>query len=183
MAKVLKLPLLWGKIFPYLVVPAADGRIQYIEFLDRFKIDVDEDGRKWNRMIARKVVDKIASSMSMKQAFDSYSPKNLDGSISYPELVNILHGYGFGLSKTMLYDFVRRLDRNKDGKIDFEEFAAALNPHFDNAVSPDDLPWIKSEMASLAKAICSSRNLKEAYKHAGKKRPDALNFKAFSKYH
>jgi len=42
MAKVLKLPLLWGKIYPYLVVPSPDGRVQYIDFLDRFKIDVGE---------------------------------------------------------------------------------------------------------------------------------------------
>jgi hypothetical protein len=37
-------------------------------------------------------------------------------------------------------------------------------------------------MATLARAIGTSRNLKEAFKHASKKRPDALSFKAFARY-
>lgn len=135
-------------------------------------------------MIARKLVDKIRAThtASLKQTFDDYSPKNTDGSLSYATLVNILHTYGFGVSKTMLYDFVRRLDKNKDGKIDSDEFVAALSPHFENAVSPDDLPWIKGELKALARVIGSSRNLKEAFRHSNKKTPDALNYKVFSKY-
>jgi len=83
----------------------------------------------------------------------------------------------------MLYDFVRRLDKKKDGKIDFEEFSAALDPHFNNAVSKDDLPWIRVEMKKLAKVIGSSQGLRDAYKeHANKKSPDIMNYKAFSKY-
>lgn len=78
-----------------------------------------------------RVVDRIVqNSMNLREAFALYAQRTQQESIPIQDFVAILHDYAIGFSKTMLFDFVRRLDSNKDGRISQDEFLRALEVCF-----------------------------------------------------
>lgn len=85
-------------------------------------------------------------------------------------------------SKTSIYDFVRRLDKKRDGFIDFEEFSYgfevlntsfssnACETAFSRSVSQEDIPWIKETCEKIGFEVKSVENLRNLFEKFGMKK-------------
>ena len=111
-------------------------------------------------------------------------------------------------SKTSIYDFVRRLDKKRDGYIDYDEFTYAfavrltsfcaielqlpspltftiLTLHktaFSRSLSQEDIPWIKTACEKVGVEVKSVENLRNLFKKYGMKKVSnsLMRFSKFS---
>lgn len=183
MTKVLKLPIIWAKIYPYLVTPNAEGKINYQEFLDRYRVEYGDESSRVFRQLRKNFVDSIRSSevASLQGAFNNLSP-NAEGFVTYQQADSYLRNLLPNASRTHLYDFVRRLDINKDGQIDFGDFEGTLKSTFNQTVGSEDIPWLFTTINSIGKACGGSEGLQQAWQKYCHKKTQTMSFVAWTKF-
>eukprot|EP01126_Amoeba_proteus_P022939 TRINITY_DN23080_c0_g1_i1.p1 TRINITY_DN23080_c0_g1~~TRINITY_DN23080_c0_g1_i1.p1 ORF type:complete len:154 (+),score=22.20 TRINITY_DN23080_c0_g1_i1:222-683(+) len=87
-----------------------------------------------------------------------------DGLVTYKNAEKHLKEIMDIYSKTSLYDFIRRMDRKKDGFIDLEEFLHTFELAFTQSVSQSDIPQLKQECERIGKKIKNVNNLNTLFK-------------------
>ncbi|KAJ8658164.1 hypothetical protein O0I10_006171 [Lichtheimia ornata] len=65
---------------------------------------------------------------SLKQAFSLYD-RDGDGTIAANEFADILKSLNVGANDKDISEIIQSVDRNKDGRVDFEEFVHAMTRH------------------------------------------------------
>lgn len=126
MNNILDLPLNWVDMLPFLAeVDQTTNSIPYIKFLDRYKIIPDRlFWKAWEEGIAEKICRGIhAYFPCLHQAFSEIDT-NRDQKISYNEFLSVIKRFNLDLSNEQVYDFMRTIDVNQDGHIDFVEFSS-----------------------------------------------------------
>jgi Ca2+-binding EF-hand superfamily protein len=73
--------------------------------------------------------------------------------LSYEELFNVLKEYNLGLSKDQIYDFIKTLDLNGDGFVDYSEFQQRFKMKFDETKEE-----VQSVLQNLAEVILKKMN-------------------------
>jgi len=112
--------------------------------------------------------------------------------ITYHRFMVFLTQHDLGLSKTAMFDYVRKLDKKKDGKIDYDEFLSTFEIYYQRTVRPADHVWITAELCKIAKAVKGPLTLRELLKKSHKtvhqpthdtdeEKYKCLKFKAFNR--
>lgn len=120
---VLKLDLPFMRLVGDLATVGKDGRVNYGNFLDRYKVDVGVSA-DWHEKMVERVYEKLV--VACADATEAYRmfDVNDDGTVEYHEFVNALKKLDLGLSDAQLFDFMGYLDEDRDSHIDFDEFVA-----------------------------------------------------------
>ena len=123
--EITKLEVPWISLSPYLSSP-VNGHIQYVKFLDRFKVysgdDFDDWKKKVNKMIAREI---NARYDDLEEAFRE-GDKDQNGSLSYPEFSLIIQSLKINLSSSQIFDLMISADHKYKGSISFFDFVSCF---------------------------------------------------------
>lgn len=175
MNNVLDMPLNWNELLPFLAdIEYSTQSIEYIKFLDRYKIIPDKDFWKaWEEGIAQKICKKIYNYFPcLKEAFSDFDT-NSDQKLSYKEFLNVIKKLGLDFSDEQVYDFMRTVDINQDGHIDFHEFStkfeAILNQITEFEVKRPLMEKIENQIHEIAMILHDSgqslKNIFSQYDH------------------
>ncbi|GMF24491.1 unnamed protein product [Phytophthora lilii] len=108
------------------LVDDISGRINYSQFLARYRIENDAmDNSGWQESIIALICKKLYRAMGagdMQQAFKVFDADS-SGFIEYEEFLSTLKRMDTGLSDQQVFALMRTADTNDDGRIDFSEFA------------------------------------------------------------
>jgi protein phosphatase len=108
------------------LVDESAGRINYSQFLARYRIENDAmDNSGWQESIIALICKKLYRAMGagdMEQAFKVFDADS-SGFIEYDEFLSTLKRMDTGLSDQQVFALMRTADTNDDGRIDFSEFA------------------------------------------------------------
>jgi protein phosphatase len=107
-------------------VDDATGRINYSQFLARYRIENDlVDASGWQETMISAICKKLYRAMgagNLEQAFKVFDADS-NGFIEYEEFMSTLKKMDTGLSDQQIFELMRTADTNDDGRIDFNEFA------------------------------------------------------------
>ncbi|OWZ06024.1 Serine/threonine-protein phosphatase [Phytophthora megakarya] len=107
------------------LVDENSGRINYSQFLSRYRIENDAvDNSGWQESIIALICKKLYRAMGagdMQQAFKVFDADS-SGFIEYEEFLSTLKRMDTGLSDQQVFALMRTADSNDDGRIDFNEF-------------------------------------------------------------
>lgn len=107
------------------LVDETSGRINYSQFLARYRIENDAmDNSGWQESIIALICKKLYRAMGagdMQQAFKVFDADS-SGFIEYEEFLSTLKQMDTGLSDQQVFALMRTADTNDDGRIDFNEF-------------------------------------------------------------
>lgn len=186
MGEVLALPIDWITIRPYLaqliehnendeegddspaVDPVEKKMIKYMKFLDRYKVKVDKKfWATWEHAVVDKICHKLLEhATSLRNAFEAMDT-NGNQIIEYDEFVAVLSRFDIGLSKEQIFDFMRSIDANRDGHVDYEEFSHTFSAQWrsakDNAKNSADIEWLKTQITVIADAIAKDKTSLRAH--------------------
>ena len=124
------LDLPWLALSRELVEFEQNGTINYTKFLNRYRIEMRPDDMAWQTALVENVCKKLfAVCSSLEDAYKLFDV-NSDGTVEYSEFVEGLERLKLGLSKRQQYDFMQSIDTDKDGHIDFSEFASRFRVAF-----------------------------------------------------
>jgi Ca2+-binding EF-hand superfamily protein/diadenosine tetraphosphatase ApaH/serine/threonine PP2A family protein phosphatase len=181
MASVITLPIDWLTLRPYLAV-LEDGNagtedseadtskavspdaklIKYMKFLDRYKVKVDKTfWATWEAAVIEKICNKLLEhSSTLKKAFSAMDA-NGNNIIEYDEFVSVLSQFDIGLSKEQIFDFMRTIDSNRDGHVDYEEFSHTFSAQWrsskDSAKNQEHITWLKTQIQTIGDRIAKQK--------------------------
>jgi protein phosphatase len=181
MKQVLKLPLSWATLQPYIATVEHRG-INYTKFLERYKIEVDEKVLgQWRRTVVSKICAKIYEKFKdLKEAFAAIDADH-SGKISYKEFLDLIRKYNIGLTNEQVYDFMRSVDTDQDGAIDYGEFVARFSVHFDRLVKEEDKHWLDIAVKEIGHALLQRHEqLKHAFEEMDTDQSGTISYKEFS---
>jgi Ca2+-binding EF-hand superfamily protein/diadenosine tetraphosphatase ApaH/serine/threonine PP2A family protein phosphatase len=123
MRTVLDLELPWLNLCSMLAEAEADGRINYTRFLDRYRIAMRDSDLAWMEGITENVCRRLFSaSGNLEESFRKLD-EDSNGVIDLDELERGLMRMGLGLSRSQVYEVMSAIDADRDGRIQFGEFA------------------------------------------------------------
>lgn len=139
MRTVLNLELPWLSILQQLVDVEDDGRINYTKFLERYRIAMRDSDLAWMESILERACEKLFTVChSLEDAFAHFDVDK-SGVIEFEELERGLTKMDIGLSRSQTYELMTAIDSDRDGRIQFAEFAERFRLIFsrvkDQAVS------------------------------------------------
>ncbi|KAH3731719.1 serine/threonine protein phosphatase [Pelomyxa schiedti] len=132
MKKVISDHLQWEHLWKYFAVPNSDEKIAYMEFLDQHNIipqDILWD--TWADLVEERINQFLLENIgSIEEAFAFF---DTDGNrqISYAEFLQTLSSFDLKLSNEQICDLFLVVDKNKDGKLDYNEFNDWLHKNFE----------------------------------------------------
>eukprot|EP00947_MAST-08B_sp_MAST-8B-sp1_P003484 g3484.t1 len=130
MLNVLGVELPYLQLQPKLADTDADGKINYTEFLERYRIEMRPEDMKWQATVIETVCRRIFSTCSnLKEAFQVFDV-NDDGTIEYEEFLETLKGLKLGLTDQQIFELMRSIDENANATIDFTEFSQRFRVTF-----------------------------------------------------
>lgn len=123
MRTVMNLDLPWSSLCNMLAESEPDGRINYSKFLDRYRIAVRPGDLAWMESITEKVCAGLFNACHSLEASFKALDEDGSGSIEFHELERGLSRMNLGLSRPQIYEIMSSMDSDKDGRIQFDEFA------------------------------------------------------------
>ena len=162
-------------------------QIKYMKFLDRYKVKVDKKfWATWEQAIIEKICHKLLEHASTIKAAFAAMDVNGNQIIEYDEFVSVLCKFDIGLSKEQIFDFMRTIDKNRDGHVDFEEFAHTFQAQFksakDSAKNQEEIDWLKQQMQLISDVIAKKKpSLRSHFKSFDESGDGGLNYEEFSK--
>ncbi len=100
-----------------------DGTVNYSKFLDRYRIEMRPEDSEWQEGMVERVCRKLFEvCSSLEEAYRMFDV-NADGSVEFSEFVDVMEKLDVGLSRRQLYELMSSIDKDRDAKIDFKEFA------------------------------------------------------------
>jgi len=158
MKNVLRLPIQWIQLQPYLAYTSGDQELRYLEFLDRYEIKVDDALYfKFERMTIKKICTRIMRQYGNLDAAFSAWDQNNTGKLYYDRFIDALYKLDLDLSKDQLWDFVRGIDAASVGHFTVREIKARFKTEWHRTVSTQDVPWIEEAIEVMAKRMQHSK--------------------------
>jgi serine/threonine-protein phosphatase with EF-hands len=115
---VFELKIEWENLLEYLAKYEDNGEINYIKFLNQFKINFSKEfEKKFNEEIVQKVCLKIVKNFNNLDLVFKKFDKNSDNMLSYDEFFELLISVDLNLTKDQIFDFILSCDLNKNGSI------------------------------------------------------------------
>ena len=140
MRTVLKLDIPWFNLCSSLTTIQDDGRINFTRFLDRYRIAMRTTDLVWMEAITDAIAAKLFSAFrTLEESFRRFDEDD-SGSITLDELERGLEKLKLGLSKSQLFEIMRSLDTNCDGRVTFDEFVARFRFTFERAAALTHAP-------------------------------------------
>lgn len=173
------------------VSPGADASqaprmIKYMKFLDRYKVKVDKTfWAAWEQAVIEKICHKmLENASSLKSAFAAMDT-NGNQIIEYDEFVSVLSQFDIGLSKEQIFDFMRSIDVNRDGHVDYEEFANTFSGQWksskDSAKNSEEIAWLKEQIQKIGEIISNRKHsLRTHFKRFDASGDGGLSYEEFS---
>lgn len=161
-------------------------QIKYMKFLDRFKVKVDKKfWATWEQAIIEKICHKLLEHASSLKAAFATMDTNGNQIIEYDEFVAVLLKFDIGLSKEQIFDLMRTIDKNRDGHVDFEEFAHTFHAQFksakDQAKNQDEIDWMKAQIQVIADVIAKNKaSLRAHFKSFDESGDGGLTYEEFA---
>ena len=161
-----------------------NGRVLYIDFLERYKIefmsDVLAEGRTFGDQIIEDLCLKIHAAMggcNAEQAFKLFDVDN-SGEIDYDEFVGTMKRLDCGLTDDQIFELNRGMDNDQDQVVDMSEFLERFESVFD-AINEENGTFnnIRQLAKSLNKEI--DGGLEAAFKSVDSDGSGRLNRSAF----
>lgn len=185
MSKQIKIPLNWKALQPFLTDMDENNMVNFVKFLDRFKIKPDKMfWIEWETSIAEKICQKIYSYFPcLEQAFCNID-KNSDQKISYPEFLSVIREFDLELTQEQVYDFMRAVDINHDGYIDFKEFKLKFENMFERFKLMEKKRPLKEKIESHIRHIAnliknSGQSIEEVFSILDKSQRGYMNYSEF----
>jgi protein phosphatase len=100
-----------------------NGCINYSKFLERYRIEMANIDESWKEAVIERICERLFQVANNIEAFYKQFDVNDDGKIEYLEFVSALESLNLGLTRSQIYELMGSIDMDKDGCIDFEEFA------------------------------------------------------------
>ena len=124
MRSVLQLDLPFLGYQPKLAELTRDGRINYTQFLDRYRIKMRAEDAQWQDGMIQAVCRKLFQSTNARDVDGAFRhfDANDDGCIEYEEFSDTLKSLDIGLDDQQIFQLMCSMDRNRDGTIDLQEF-------------------------------------------------------------
>jgi protein phosphatase len=123
MRLVLELDLPWMAYCDDLADTEPNGCINYSKFLERYRIEMANIDESWKEAVIERICERLFQVANNIEAFYKQFDVNDDGKIEYLEFVSALESLNLGLTRSQIYELMGSIDMDKDGCIDFEEFA------------------------------------------------------------
>ncbi len=164
LTKILDLDLPWLSLASRIVDLEPDGSINFVKFLERYRIVNDEDGLEWQQDMTRAVVKALYRHSS--NLLDAFTLIDTDksGFIDYQEFVDQMSAIDPSLTKDTLYDLMRMLDVNNDNTISYVEFASKFEVEFRNHVADkQNETWLMENLAKIGGKVLRDGNSKRAF--------------------
>ena len=124
MRSVLQLDLPFLGYQTKLAETTRDGRINYTQFLDRYRIKMRAEDARWQDGMIQAVCRKLFQSTNARDVDGAFRhfDANDDGCIEYEEFSDTLKSLEIGLDDQQIFQLMCSMDRNRDGTIDLQEF-------------------------------------------------------------
>jgi hypothetical protein len=176
MSSVMGLHIGWHGMLPYLVKVESDDRINFIKFLDRYKItpkiddddddDDDEDDKRDKQEEEIKKWQKEAMGQfcinthtfvatTLNDAFTKFDADN-DGKLSYREFIDAIALIKLNASPpddNYYYDLLRRMDLDEDGVLSRNDFYESLKDAMERTHTLHKEDWIPEAIAEMRAVI------------------------------
>jgi Ca2+-binding EF-hand superfamily protein/diadenosine tetraphosphatase ApaH/serine/threonine PP2A family protein phosphatase len=161
--------------------------IKYMKFLDRYKVKVDKTfWATWEQAVIEKICHKLLEhSSSLKKAFEAMDT-NGNQIIEYDEFVAVLSRFDIGLSTEQIFDFMRSIDVNRDGHVDYEEFSNTFATQWkstkDSAKNSEEIKWLKKQIQKIGDVISRQKpSLRTHFKSFDASGDGGLSYEEFSR--
>jgi len=135
MKLVLQLDLPFLSYQERLVDLEPDGTVNYSNFLERYKVEVQGsagDGG-WADAVCDSICEKMYKALGAGDVNEAFRMFDTDqsGTIEYEEFIKLLKQLDIGLSEQQIYELMRGLDQDNNSVIDPREFASRFEIVFE----------------------------------------------------
>jgi Ca2+-binding EF-hand superfamily protein/diadenosine tetraphosphatase ApaH/serine/threonine PP2A family protein phosphatase len=141
---------------PRLADLEADGKINYANFLERYRLKMEDVSDDWMEGILSAICEKLFRAMGAGDINAAFRIFDTDGDnfIEYEEFMHKLKALDVGLTDKQIYELMRSVDVDNDSKIDFQEFAERFEVVFTRVQGGDvGDDWTNSSLARIGTAM------------------------------
>eukprot|EP01117_Protostelium_nocturnum_P008738 TRINITY_DN3132_c0_g1_i2.p1 TRINITY_DN3132_c0_g1~~TRINITY_DN3132_c0_g1_i2.p1 ORF type:complete len:906 (-),score=379.45 TRINITY_DN3132_c0_g1_i2:34-2751(-) len=178
---VLQLNIPWLELEPFLIKDDPPGKINYMKFVERYKIQIDSElSKDWTESLISKICVKLyETSGDLSKAFQKID-LNSDGCLTYDEFVDALSKQGLGLSNDQLYDLMKSIDKDQSGSIDLGEFTERFQVSF-NKIKEEKESWIQKAANEIGNILFrEKRTIQAAFSEFDEDKNGALSYREVS---
>eukprot|EP00008_Paramoeba_atlantica_P002382 CAMPEP_0201502682 /NCGR_PEP_ID=MMETSP0151_2-20130828/84261_1 /ASSEMBLY_ACC=CAM_ASM_000257 /TAXON_ID=200890 /ORGANISM="Paramoeba atlantica, Strain 621/1 / CCAP 1560/9" /LENGTH=1061 /DNA_ID=CAMNT_0047896295 /DNA_START=611 /DNA_END=3796 /DNA_ORIENTATION=- len=113
----------WLTLFPYLATAEVDGRVDYVNFVKRYQIQLASDvvRERWEDLLLGEVCERVyLNKRDISSAFAQFDTGRTS-LIPFPQFIECLHLLDLGLTDDQLAD-LSRVFANAEDEVNYEEF-------------------------------------------------------------
>mmetsp|Transcript_4543 Transcript_4543/g.10913 ORF Transcript_4543/g.10913 Transcript_4543/m.10913 type:complete len:919 (+) Transcript_4543:74-2830(+) len=170
MASALQLDLPWFNLQKTLVVVDAEGMVNYVDFLKKFKpewnIPKMENG--WDTQIVKNVYEALLSKDLTLKELTALFDQDGDGLVSPQEFKQALISSGVGLPETQINALLRAIDRDASGKLEVNKFLDRFQVVYSSAGGEVIPEKIAKNLHIIGRHLVGTRDRGEVFKSMDK---------------